>query len=110
MSIIPGMADKLCNELSIFLRHRCRTFQQLLRRNLIELCKCNEVGSVGVAGAVLPFGNGLAADTQRFRHKLLRHLAANAVFLQGFAQRFGNGFLFLPHLFGINILFECLYD
>ena len=45
-----------------------------------------------------------------FRHKLLRHLAADAVFLQRFAQGFGDSLLFLPHLLGINILFECLYD
>ena len=28
----------------------------------------------------------------------------------GFAQGFGDSLLFLPHLLGINILFECLYD
>ena len=63
-----------------------------------------------MGNSVLPFGNGLAADAQRFRHKFLRHLAADAVFLQRFAQGFGDSLLFLPHLLGINILFECLYD
>lgn len=92
------------------IRHPRRTFQQLLRRDFIELCKGNQIGGVGVAEAVLPRGNGLAADTQCFRHKLLRHLAADAVFLQRFAQGFGDSLLFLPHLLGINILFECLYD
>lgn len=92
------------------IRHPRRTFQQLLRRDFIELCKGDQIGGVGIAEAVLPRGNGLAADTQCFRHKLLRHLAADAVFLQRFAQRFGDSLLFLPHLLGINILFECLYD
>ena len=92
------------------IRHPRRTFQQLLRRDFIELCKSDQIGGVGIAEAVLPRGNGLAADTQCFRHKLLRHLAADAVFLQRFAQRFGDSLLFLPHLLGINILFECLYD
>ena len=92
------------------IRHPRRTFQQLLRRDFIELCKGNQIGGVGIAEAVLPRGNGLAADTQCFRHKLLRHLAADAVFLQRFAQGFGDSLLFLPHLLGINILFECLYD
>ena len=92
------------------IRHPRRTFQQLLRRDFIELCKGDKIGGVGIAEAVLPRGNGLAADTQRFRHKLLRHLAADAVFLQRFAQGFGDSLLFLPHLLGINILFECLYD
>ena len=58
----------------------------MLRRDFIELCKGNQIGGVGVAEAVLPRGNGLAADTQRFRHKLLRHLAADAVFLQPFEE------------------------
>jgi len=92
------------------IRHPRRTFQQLLRRDFIELCKGDQIGGVGIAEAVLPRGNGLAADTQCFRHKLLRHLAADAVFLQRFAQGFGDSLLFLPHLLGINILFECLYD
>ena len=92
------------------IRHPRRIFQQLLRRDFIELCKGNQIGGVGVAEAVLPRGNGLAADTQCFRHKLLRHLAADTVFLQRFAQGFGDSLLFLPHLLGINILFECLYD
>ena len=92
------------------IRHSRRTFQQLLRRDFIELCKGDQIGGVGIAEAVLPRGNGLAADTQCFRHKLLRHLAADAVFLQRFAQGFGDSLLFLPHLLGINILFECLYD
>lgn len=92
------------------IRHPRRTFQQLLRRDFIELCKGDKIGGVGIAEAVLPRGNGLAADTQCFRHKLLRHLAADAVFLQRFAQGFGDSLLFLPHLLGINILFECLYD
>ena len=92
------------------IRHPRRTFQQLLRRDFIELCKGDQIGGVGIAEAVLPRGNGLAADTQCFRHKLLRHLAADAVFLQRFAQGFGDSLLFLPHLLGINILFECLYE
>ena len=92
------------------IRHPRRIFQQLLRRDFIELCKGDQIGGVGIAEAVLPRGNGLAADTQCFRHKLLRHLAADAVFLQRFAQGFGDSLLFLPHLLGINILFECLYD
>ena len=92
------------------IRHPCRIFQQLLRRDFIELCKGDQIGGVGIAEAVLPRGNGLAADTQCFRRKLLRHLAADAVFLQRFAQGFGDSLLFLPHLLGINILFECLYD
>ena len=92
------------------IRHPRRTFQQLLRRDFIELCKGDQIGGVGIAEAALPRGNGLAADTQCFRHKLLRHLAADAVFLQRFAQGFGDSLLFLPHLLGINILFECLYD
>lgn len=92
------------------IRHPRRTFQQLLRRDFIELCKGDKIGGVGIAEAALPRGNGLAADTQCFRHKLLRHLAADAVFLQRFAQGFGDSLLFLPHLLGINILFECLYD
>ena len=92
------------------IRHPRRTFQQLLRRDFIELCKGDQIGGVGIAEAVLPRGNGLAADTQRFRHKLLRHLAADTVFLQCLAQGFGDSLLFLPHLLGINILFECLYD
>lgn len=92
------------------IRHPRRTFQQLLRRDFIELCKGDQIGGVGIAEAVLPRGNGLAADTQCFRRKLLRHLAADAVFLQRFAQGFGDSLLFLPHLLGINILFECLYD
>ena len=92
------------------IRHPRRIFQQLLRRDFIELCKGNQIGGVGVAEAVLPRGNGPAADTQRFRHKLLRHLAADTVFLQCLAQGFGGSLLFLPHLLGINILFECLYD
>ena len=92
------------------IRHPRRTFQQLLRRDFIELCKGDKIGGVGIAEAVLPRGNGLAADTQCFRRKLLRHLAADAVFLQRFAQGFGDSLLFLPHLLGINILFECLYD
>ena len=92
------------------IRHPRRTFQQLLRRDFIELCKGDQIGGVGIAEAVLPRGNGLAADTQCFRHKLLRHLAADTVFLQRFAQGFGYSLLFLPHLLGINILFECLYD
>ena len=92
------------------IRHPRRTFQQLLRRDFIELCKGDQIGGVGIAEAVLPRGNGLAADTQCFRRKLLRHLAADAVFLQCLAQGFGDSLLFLPHLLGINILFECLYD
>ena len=92
------------------IRHPRRTFQQLLRRDFIELCKGDKIGGVGIAEAALPRGNGLAADTQCFRSKLLRHLAADAVFLQRFAQGFGDSLLFLPHLLGINILFECLYD
>ena len=100
----------LYKEISIFLRRSRCTFQQFLRRNLVELRKSNQIGGVGVAGAVLPFGNGLAADAQRFRHKFLRHLAADAVFLQCLAQGFGDSLLFLPHLLGINMLFECLYD
>ena len=92
------------------IRHPRRTFQQLLRRDFIELCKGDQIGGVGIAEAVLPRGNGLAADTQCFRHKLLRHLAADTVSLQRFAQGFGDSLLFLPHLLGINILFECLYD
>lgn len=92
------------------IRHPRRTFQQLLRRDFIELCKGDQIGGVGIVEAALPRGNGLAADTQCFRHKLLRHLAADAVFLQRFAQGFGDSLLFLPHLLGINILFECLYD
>ena len=86
------------------IRHPRRTFQQLLRRDFIELCKGDQIGGVGIAEAVLPRGNGLAADTQCFRRKLLRHLAADAVFLQRFAQGFGDRLLFLPHLLGINIL------
>ena len=92
------------------IRHPRRIFQQLLRRDFIELCKGDQIGGVGIAEAALPRGNGLAADTQYFRRKLLRHLAADAVFLQRFAQGFGDSLLFLPHLLGINILFECLYD
>lgn len=92
------------------IRHPRRIFQQLLRRDFIELCKGNQIGDVEVAEAVLLRGNGLAADTQRFRHKLLRHLAADAVFLQCLAQKFGDSLLSLPHLLGINILFECLYE
>lgn len=60
------------------IRHPRRTFQQLLRRDFIELCKGNQIGGVGIAEAVLPRGNGLAADTQCFCHKLLRRLAADA--------------------------------
>ena len=92
------------------IRHPRHTFQQLLRRDFIELCKGDQIGGVGIAEAALPRGNGLAADTQRLRHKLLRHLAADTVFLQCLAQGFGDSLLFLPHLLGINILFECLYD
>ena len=92
------------------IRHPRRTFQQLLRRDFIELCKGDKIGGVGIAEAALPRGNGLAADTQCFRRKLLRHLAADAVFLQRFAQGFGDSLLFLPHLLEVNILLECLYD
>ena len=35
---------------------RCsrRTFQQLFRRDFIELCKGNQIGGIGVAGARFP--------------------------------------------------------
>ena len=74
------------------IRHPRRTFQQLLRRDFIELCKGDQIGGVGIAEAVLPRGNGLAADTQCFRHKLLRHLAADTVFLQCLARDLATAF------------------
>ena len=63
-----------------------------------------------MGNSVFPFGYSLAAHAKRLSLELLRHLAADAVFLQRFAQGFGDSLLFLPHLLGINILFECLYD
>ena len=36
------------------IRHPRRTFQQLLRRDFIELCKGDKIGGVGIAEARFP--------------------------------------------------------
>nr|DAI01770.1 MAG TPA: hypothetical protein [Inoviridae sp.] len=78
-------------------------FQQLFRRNTIQLGQRDQVGGVGVRGAIFPLGYRLAADTDGFRNKLLGHFAAHTVLPQGFGQGLAGGFLFFPHFVGVDV-------
>ena len=67
--------------------------QQLLRPHAKELRQRQQIGRAGIRLPGFPLGYRLPADTQRLRHKLLRHFARRPTALQCLSQCFG---LFRP--------------
>ena len=72
--------------------------QQLLRRHAVQLGQRQQIGGAGISRAGLPFADGLTADADALRHKLLRHAAALPVSLQRLCQGFHRRTVFLPYL------------
>ena len=58
--------------------------EQLVDGNGVELREFDELAKLRLRGAALPFGDGLARDTELLRQLLLRHAARAAQFVELF--------------------------
>ena len=82
--------------------------QQFFDRDAVELRERAEIRRAGVGRAVLPLADRLTADAERLGDELLRHLFFRPVRLERFAERAADSLLLLAHVFGLDVLSQCL--